>query len=307
MDKYVIHTNNLSKKYKSVFAVNSLNLSIRQGEIYGLIGQNGAGKTTLIRMLMGLTYPTSGEIVLWGKSDEKHLLKARQRIGSIIEMPTFYSNMTTRQNLELVRIQRGIPGKNCIEHCLKEVGLNNTENKKAGKFSLGMKQRLAIAIALLSEPELLILDEPVNSLDPVGIVQIRELLKKINREKGVTILISSHILSEVYQLATCFGIMNKGLLIDELTADSLNKKSRKYIKIKVDDATKAATVIEREINTSNYEVLQENCIHLYDYVENSGIVNYKLATNGVLVESITSVGEDLEDYFLKVTGGGKSA
>lgn len=307
MGKNIIQTRNLSKKYKDGFAVNSLNMTLEQGAIYGLIGQNGAGKTTLIRMLMGLVRPTSGEIAIWEKTDDSSLLKGRQRIGSIIETPAIYSNMTAQQNLEMVRIQRGIPGKDCINYCLKEVDLVNTGDKMAGKFSLGMKQRLAIAMALLSEPELLILDEPVNGLDPVGIVQIREMLKRINRERGVTILISSHILSEVYQMATCYGIMNKGLLIEELSADALNKKSRKYIEIKVDNSAKAATIIDRELATPNYEIFPDNCIRLYDHVENPGMVNMKLTENMVFVESIMTVGDNLEDYFLRVTGGGKSA
>ena len=307
MDNIVIQTRNLTKKYKSVHAVNSVNMTIKRGEIYGLIGQNGAGKTTLFRMLMGLARPDSGEVALWGKCDEKSLLQGRQRIGSIIETPSLYSQMTAQQNLEIVRLQRGIPGKGCIRQCLNEVGLEDTGNKKAGKFSLGMKQRLSIAAALLSEPELLVMDEPVNGLDPVGIVQIRELMKKINKERGVTILISSHILSEVYQMATAYGIMNKGVLVEELTSDMLDKKSRKCLEIKVDDAAKASTVIDKELNTTNYEVLPGNRIRLYEYVENSGIVNLKLTSNKVMVESIIAVGESLEDYFIKTTGGAANA
>ncbi len=303
MSGFVIQTRNLSKKFKSQYAVNSLNMSVKKGDIYGLIGQNGAGKTTLIRILTGLVYPTAGEIAIWGESGESALLGGRKRIGSIIEMPAFHPNMSAGQNLEMVRLQRGIPGKDCIGRCLKEVGLEDTGSKKAGRFSLGMKQRLAIAMALLSEPEMLILDEPINGLDPIGIVEIRELLKKINRERRVTILISSHILSEVYQMATCYGIMKKGELIEELTMDELNRKSRKCLEITVDDASKAAVVIEREFGTTNFEILPGRKIHLYDHMENPGEVNRKLNTNRIVVESIQPVGDDLEAYFLKAAGG----
>jgi ABC-2 type transport system ATP-binding protein len=303
MGGFVIQTRNLSKKFKSQYAVNSLNMSVKKGDIYGLIGQNGAGKTTLIRLLTGLVYPTAGEIAIWGENSEAALLGSRKRIGSIIETPAFHPNMNARQNLEMVRLQRGIPGKDCIDRCLKEAGLEDTGSKKAGRFSLGMKQRLAIAAALLSDPEMLILDEPVNGLDPIGIVEIREFLKKINRERGVTILISSHILSEVYQMVTCYGIMKKGELIEELTLDELNKKSRKCLEIIVDDAAKAAVVLEREFGATNFEILPGRKIRLYDHMENPGEVNRTLNTNRVVVESIKPVGDDLEAYFLKVAGG----
>ncbi|HEX3028941.1 MAG TPA: ABC transporter ATP-binding protein [Clostridia bacterium] len=306
MEKCIIRAANLSKKYNSGFAVRSLNMLVKKGEIYGLIGQNGAGKTTLFRILMGLVHPTSGEIELWGKNDEASLMQSRKRMGSIIEMPSFYLQMTAKQNLELVRLKRGIPGKDCIMRCLKEVDLEDAAEKKVCKFSLGMKQRLGIAAALLSEPEILVLDEPINGLDPIGIVQIRELFKRINRERGVTILISSHILSEIYQTATCYGIMKKGVLIEELTAEELNKKNRKCLEIIVDDASKATTVIDRELNTSNYEVLPGNKIHLFDHVEQSGLVNSKLNKSMITVESITPIGEDLEDYFIKIAGGDRS-
>ncbi len=303
MGGFVIQTRNLSKKFKSQYAVNSLNMSVKKGDIYGLIGQNGAGKTTLIRLFMGLVYPTAGEIALWGESGEAALLEGRKRIGSIIETPAFHPNMNARQNLEMVRLQRGIPGKECIDRCLREVGLEDTGSKKAGSFSLGMKQRLAIASALLSDPEMLILDEPVNGLDPIGIVEIREFLKKINRERGVTILISSHILTEVYQMATGYGIMKKGELVEELTMDELNKKGRKCLEITVDDAPKAAAVIERELGTTNFEILPGRKIHLYDRMDNPGEVNRTLNDNRIVVKSIQPVGEDLEAYFLKVAGG----
>ncbi|UOO38411.1 ATP-binding cassette domain-containing protein [Oscillospiraceae bacterium CM] len=303
MGGFVIQTRNLSKKFKSQYAVNSLNMSVKKGDIYGLIGKNGAGKTTFIRLIMGLIYPTEGEIAMWGESSETALLEGRKRVGSIIETPAFHPNMNAKQNLEMVRLQRGIQGKDCIDRCLKDVGLEDTGSKKASRFSLGMKQRLAIGAALISDPEMLILDEPVNGLDPIGIVEIRELLKKINRERGVTILISSHILSEVYQMATCYGIMHKGELIEELTMYELNNKSRKYLQITVDDASKAAVVIEREFGTTNFEILPGSKIHLYDRTDNPGEVNRILNTNRIVVESIQLMGEDLEAYFLKSVGG----
>lgn len=217
MSEIICQTTELCKNYKNFHVLQNVNFSINRGEIYGLVGENGAGKSTLIRILTGLAFKSSGIITLFGKTD--YLQHERTKIGCTIEMPALYKDMTAKQNLEIQRVQRGIPDQKCISKTLELVGLNNTEKKKVNNFSLGMKQRLALAVALLGEPEFLILDEPVNGLDPTGIIELRELLKKLARENHVTILISSHILSELNQLATCYGFLHHGKLLKQITAE----------------------------------------------------------------------------------------
>lgn len=300
MKNIVIEAKKLCKKYKYGEALSNLDISIEKGSIYGLIGQNGAGKTTFFKIIMGLIHQTSGEIYIHGTNIHK-------KIGSIIETPSYYPNMNVAQNMEMVRLSRGIKGKECINKCLKEVGLEDTGTKKASKLSLGMKQRLAIAMALVSEPEILILDEPTNGLDPIGIVEIRNLLMKINNQRGVTILISSHILSEVYQIASCFGIMKKGKLIEELTRDELSKKAENHLEIKVGDLIKAQGILDAEFKGISYKILQDGRIQIYSQLENAGLINMKLSQNNVIVDSINQVGDDLEKYFIKVSGGAYNA
>ena len=256
MKEAVLKTYNLCKKYKDQMAVVNVSMTIRKGDIYGFIGQNGAGKTTLIRMITGLARRTSGEIELFGGSGEEALNKGREFIGSLIESPAFYKNMTARENLEVSRLVRNIPGKECIDEVLNLVGLKDTGKKKVKDFSLGMRQRLGIANALLGNPKLLILDEPINGLDPMGIIEIRELLKKINKEKDITILISSHILGELSEMATTYGIIANGKLIEEISSSELSQKCRQYIDLKVDDAKKAVILLERQFGITDYEVLE---------------------------------------------------
>ena len=204
MNVTVFEAINITKKYRNTLALNQVSMSVMQGDIYGFIGENGAGKTTMIRLLTGLAEPTTGKIALFGESNKK-LAKQRERIGCIIESPSLYLDMTAYENLEVQRLQRGIPGKGCIDNALALVGLKDTGKKKAKDFSLGMRQRLALAIALLGNPEFLVLDEPINGLDPTGIIELRNLLKRLNKERGITILISSHILTELHQLANRYG------------------------------------------------------------------------------------------------------
>jgi ABC-2 type transport system ATP-binding protein len=303
MSEYVLKSHHLTKVYKTDHALNRVNMSIKKGAIYGFIGQNGAGKSTLIRIVSGLASPTDGSIELFGKRDAQDLNEARKRMGSIIESPALYPNMTARENLETHRLLRGIPGKACIEKTLTLVGLQNTGRKKAKNFSLGMKQRLGLAIALLGDPEFLILDEPTNGLDPMGVVEMRELLKKLNRENGITILISSHILSELHLLASHFGIIHKGELLEQLSAAELHEKCQHYLHIKVDDAGKAAAVIEGELATSEFEVMPDGTIRLFRYVDTPGKVSVALTTAGLVIEQFMPMGEDLEAYFTSRVGG----
>lgn len=303
MKEVILKTYNITKKYGNQVAINNVNMTIKKGEIYGFIGQNGAGKTTLIRLITGLIHKTGGEIELLGATGEAELNKSRTMIGSLIETPSFYTNMTARENLEVSRLVRNIPGKKCIDEVLELVGLKDVEKKKVKNFSLGMRQRLGIANALMGNPKLLILDEPINGLDPMGIVEIRELLKKINKEKDMTILISSHILSELSELATTYGIISNGKLIEEITAEQLAEKCRQYIDLKVDDTSRAVTLLERELGISDYEVLEDKKIKVFSNLENIGEVNSILSKSGVIVESISIKGENLEEYFMNKIGG----
>lgn len=303
MKEVILKTYNITKKYGNQVAVNNVNMTIKKGEIYGFIGQNGAGKTTLIRLITGLIHKTGGEIELLGATGENELNKSRTMVGSLIETPSFYTNMTARENLEVSRLVRDIPGKKCIDEVLELVGLKDVEKKKVKNFSLGMRQRLGIANALMGNPKLLILDEPINGLDPMGIVEIRELLKKINKEKDMTILISSHILSELSELATTYGIISNGKLIEEITAEELAEKCRQYIDLKVDDTSRAVTLLERELGISDYEVLEDKKIKVFSNLENVGEVNSILSKSGVIVQSISIKGENLEEYFMNKIGG----
>ena len=264
MSEVVLKTYNLSKKYKETMAVDKVCMTIKKGQIYGFIGQNGAGKTTIIRLITGLAHKTDGEIELFGQTD--NLDESRESIGSLVESPAFYGNMTARENLEISRLVRGIGSKDSIDKVLELVNLKDTGKKKVKNFSLGMKQKLGIANALLGNPKFIILDEPINGLDPMSIVEIRELIKKLNNELGMTILISSHILGELSELATNYGIISHGKLIEEFTAKELREKCRQYIEIIVDDSKKATVLLEEKLGITNYEVINDNMIKVYDLV-----------------------------------------
>ena len=303
----VLKTNKVTKKYKGAAVLDNINMTIKRGQIYGLIGLNGAGKSTLLRIITGLSIPNSGSIELFGEHEKDKIESGRTRIGSIVETPALYENKTLYENMHINRIQKGIPGKQCIEKLLNTVGLVELRDKKVKTLSLGGKQRLAIAMALLGEPEFLIFDEPINGLDPIKIIEVRELLIKLNKEYGITVLISSHILGELYHIANHYGIIHKGKLLEEITADELNDRCKKFIHIKVDNAARAAVILNEKLNTSNYNILPDNIINLYDYLEQSGKVTKVLVKEGITVEQIMPMGEDLEGYFAKVIGGTENA
>lgn len=304
MTEVICQTKDLCKNYKNFHALENVNLSIKRGEIYGLIGENGAGKSTLIRILTGLAFKSSGVINLFGQTE--HLQCERAKIGCTVEMPALYKDMTAEQNLEIQRVQRGIPDKKCISKTLELVGLDNTKKKKVNNFSLGMKQRLSLAVALLGEPEFLILDEPVNGLDPTGIIELRELLKKLAKENHVTILISSHILSELNQLATCYGFLDHGKLLRQITAAQLNEECRRHIKLKTDDIKRTTTILEEKLKIINYSVYPDNFIRVYEKLEEIHSISKTLFSNGVVVEELSIQGEDLETYFENLIGGNKN-
>ncbi len=303
MSEIICQTTELCKNYKNFHVLQNVNLSINRGEIYGLIGENGAGKSTLIRILTGLAFQSSGVVSLFGKTE--NLRYERAKIGCTVEMPVLYKDMTAKQNLEIQRVQRGIPEKKCISKTLELVGLNNTKKKKVNDFSLGMKQRLALAIALLGEPEFLILDEPVNGLDPTGIIELRELLKKLAKENHVTILISSHILSELNQLATCYGFLHHGKLLKQITATELSEECKRHIKLKTDDTKKTVTVLEEQLKIKNFSIYPDNFIRVYEKLDETHTISKTLSSNGIVVEEISVQGEELETYFENLIGGRK--
>lgn len=302
MSEAVFQAINITKKYHDTSALEKVSMSIRQGDIYGFIGENGAGKTTMIRLLTGLSAPTSGEISLFGERGRK-LSAQRARLGCIIESPSLYLDMTAHENLEVQRLQRGIPGKSCIDKALALVNLKDTGKKKAKDFSLGMRQRLALAIALLGNPEFLVLDEPVNGLDPTGIVEMRNLLKQLNKEQGISILISSHILTELHQLATRYGILHEGRLLQEITASELDAQCKKHLMLQVSDVAAATTLLETALHTSNYVVMPDQSIRLYDLIDRPGEVSAALSAHGITLYQMAQSGDDLETYYTKLIGG----
>lgn len=301
MKNYIVKTNKICKKYKSNFVLKDVSINIKKGDIYGLIGKNGAGKTTLMRIIAGLISETSGDLELFEENKSK--IKNRKRIGVLIETPAFFDDMDAYNNLEYLRIYKGIPGESCVEEKLKLVGLESVEGKLIKDYSLGMKQKLGLAMALLGDPEFLILDEPTNGLDPVGIVKMRELLKKLNREKGITILISSHILSELSQLSTTYGIMNSGRLVEELSMEELKEKSKMVLEIKVDNREKCTWVLENILSINDYKVLNDNIINIYEDLDKASIITKELAKEDVLISHMVTRGKSLEDYVVNVMEG----
>ena len=303
MSNYVLKTTNLCKRFKSYKALDNVSVTLEKGKIYGLIGKNGAGKTTLMRIVSGLSYATEGTIELFGASSAKQYNKQLSKIGTLIEYPSLNGRMTAKQNIKLVKIMRGIKDKSVDDELLEMVGLDSVDPKKKVKdFSLGMRQRLGIAIAMLTNPELLILDEPVNGLDPVGVVEIRNLIKKLNQEKNITVLISSHNLPELYQTATDYIIIDKGVIKQTLTLDELEKKCEHYLSITCDDPDKAIKVIENELGTKKYKRMQDGSIRLYDFVDEKQKVSDALFNNHIKIYEFSRLGETLENYFLSVIG-----
>ncbi|MFZ5969851.1 MAG: ABC transporter ATP-binding protein [Bacillota bacterium] len=299
----VIQTYDLSKQYGMQRAVDEMNLTVRKGEIYGFLGRNGAGKTTTIRMLLGLVKPTGGEIEIFGKdffSDRHSILR---RIGSTIETPGFYPELTAFENLKINAKLIGIHDSKAIEESLETVGLLDERKKLVKNYSLGMKQRLGIARAILHAPELLILDEPTNGLDPAGIKEIRKLIKVLAEKRQITIFMSSHILSEVQQIATTIGIIHEGKLLEEISLDDLRKRNRKYIEIKVTNEGKAVMLLEKDMQIFDYEVHEEGSLRIYTRLEEISQINRLFVQNGIDVAKLTLSEDNLEDYFLNLTGG----
>lgn len=299
--EYVLETNNIEKRYGHFKALTNLNMHIPKGAIYGLIGKNGAGKTTLIRLVCGLQKATSGEYIIFGISNKsKKIINVRKRIGAIIETPSICLDMTAEDNLKEQYKIIGLPSFDNLQEILKLVGLENTGKKTVKHFSLGMKQRLGIAVALVGNPDLLILDEPINGLDPEGIIEIRELILKLNIEKGITFLISSHYLDELSKIATCFGIIDKGKIIKEITKEELEQNFKKKTQINVSNIKECVKYLEEK--NLNYKVITNNIIDIYEKINVSELV-VALSKRDCIVNNFQEKEESLENYYLNLIGG----
>lgn len=297
----IIQTNQLTKTFKEDEVIKPLDFTLRKGEICALIGKNGAGKSTFFKMLAGQLIPTSGDIHLFGKSGVG-MVQARKRMGFMIETPEFFPDFTATQNLEYFRIQRGVVEKKRIYEVLQTVGLANQKKKRFKDYSMGMKQRLGIALCLLGSPDCLVLDEPINGLDAEGIREVRTLLLKLNQEKQITILVSSHILTELQLLAKRFVFIKNGVIVDDVSKESLDDKSRKQIQLKVDDPAKTARLLEQTYEGIDYRVLPDHMVTIQNYIEASGEINRLLIDNGVLVMEFRIESLNLEEYFLGLVG-----
>ncbi len=305
MSELLLQTRNLTKQYGRHRAVDDVNMHIKKGEIYGFIGRNGAGKTTCLKMISGLSTPSYGEIEMFGYKG-KDLQKVRSRVGCLIEAPGLYGNMSAYDNLNIKCKLTGIKKKGYIEELLKTVGLDTVGEKKTKHYSLGMKQRLGIALALVGEPDLLILDEPINGLDPQGIVEVRETIQKLAKERGMTICISSHILEELSKLATDYGIIHNGCLVQELTREELMKKCSERIELTLDNPKQAIPVLD-DMGFNSYQVIDKEHIHIFERLGESASLNMELAKAGIPVKGISITSEELENYFLRLTGGDNRA
>ena len=303
MSEYVIETNHLTKQYGTQKSVAELNIHVQRGRIYGLLGRNGAGKTTTMKMLLGLTQPTSGEVAIWGKSLAGNEKKLLPRIGSLIESPGFYPNLTATENLRIFAALRGLKNQNAIKSALDLVGLPYRDKKLFSQYSLGMKQRLAIALAVMHDPELLILDEPINGLDPIGIAEVRSFIRALCDERGKTILISSHILSEVALLADDIGIIDHGVLLEEESFAELEAKSSRYVRFTVSDTDRAAEILRGVFHENQFTMQDGHTLRMDSIKIPVAKIVSAFVQHGLEVSEAVTVEESLEDYFKRVTGG----
>jgi bacitracin transport system ATP-binding protein len=303
LNDYIIETKNLTKEYGTQKSVANLNIHVRKGHIYGLLGRNGAGKTTTMKMLLGLTAPTSGEAKLFGRNIQTDAKKILPRVGSLIESPGFYPNLTGTENLKIFARLRGVTNRNAVKNALEVVGLPYENKKLYSQYSLGMKQRLAIALTIMHDPEILILDEPINGLDPIGIAEVRKFIRNLSTEQGKTIIISSHILSEIFLLADDIGIIDHGVLLEEESLEELERKNSKYIHFSVSDTAQAARLLESKFQLNNFKITDDHNIMLYDIDVSVADINRAFIQNGIDITESHLCEDTLEDYFKKVTGG----
>lgn len=302
MAEIILKTENLNKSYKKHKILNDINITLKKGGIYALIGENGAGKTTLMKIIVGLSFKTSGEMELFQKTNDNDIQNERCRIGSIIEQPAIYTNMNAYDNMNIARIQKGVTDVKEINRLLNLVGLDINNKKKTKNYSLGMKQRLAIAICLLGSPDFLVLDEPINGLDPKGVFEIRNILIELSKNENVTILISSHNLEELHKTATNFIILSKGKIKKTLTEQQLNKDCKKHISITVDNLQKLIVTLEQKLQTTNYTVIDDNNIKLYDYLDNIEVLSKALLEENIVVTKLSVSQDSLENYYMNIIG-----
>lgn len=303
MSDYVIETRNLTKQYGTQTSVSDLNIHVKKGRIYGLLGRNGAGKTTTMKMLLGLTAPTSGEVEILGKNIRTNSKQVLPHIGSLIEAPGFYPNLTGTENLRIFAELRNIKNANAIKGALELVGLPYRDKKLFSQYSLGMKQRLAIALAVMHNPSILILDEPINGLDPIGIAEVRSFIRELCDAQGKTILISSHILSEIALLADDIGIIDHGVLLEEESLAELENKNRHYIQFGVSDSKTAARILQNDLRIQNFKVCDQHILQVMDVNVPIALINRTFIQNGLEVSGAHMCEDTLEDYFKQVTGG----
>jgi ABC-2 type transport system ATP-binding protein len=301
-DQVFLKTVGLTKRYGGQHALNSVNMSIRRGEVYGLVGQNGAGKTTLNRLICGLAFPSAGTIEIMGETSAAGLSQARTHMGSMVETPRLYPNLTAAQNLEYYRLQRGIPNGRCVREALATVELANTGSKRFRDFSLGMKQRLGLALAIMARPELVILDEPANGLDPTGIIRVRDVIRQLASE-GMSFLVSSHILNELSQIATCYGFIHRGALLLQLSEQEVAETCRRALQLTVDDTAAAAVVLEMRMGIRDYKIVNAHTMRLYTRLDESSSVAQALVTAGIGVSGLVEVGDSLEDFYTALIEG----
>jgi ABC-2 type transport system ATP-binding protein len=303
--EYILKTNNLTKAYKGKEVVSNVNMNIKKGEIYGFLGPNGAGKTTIMKMITNLVKPTGGEIELFGEKLTNNSYEVLKRMGTIIEYPVFYEKLTAVENLDIHCEYMGYYDKKAIDRALELVNLKGIDNKAVKDFSLGMKQRLGIARAITTKPEFLILDEPINGLDPVGIKEIRNILKMLSREYGITILISSHILAEIEQIADTIGVISNGRLIDEVSMESIREHNTEYVELITSDCKRAVYVISNDLGISNFKIIDNSIIRIYDADIPQSQISKALILKDINIEAINKKNSTLEDYFLKLVKGGE--
>lgn len=303
MDGFLIETEGLTKYFGETPAIKDVDLHVKKGEIYGLLGRNGAGKTTIMKMLLGLTKATKGTIQLFNKPFEKPEKSILNRIGAMIETPGFYPNLTATENLEILASLRGVIHKDAVKRSLEQVGLSYKDRKLYAEYSLGMKQRVGIAAAIIHDPELLILDEPVNGLDPIGIAEMRDFLKRLTGEYGKTILISSHILSEIDLMADQIGIIHAGLLLEERNYRELKEQNMQFISLKAEPLQRVIQLIDEKLRVKEYQVKEDGTIQIFNTEIKTKQIVKVLAENGVFVDEVCRHSDTLEDYFKKITGG----
>lgn len=307
MKEYVVETKQVTKSYGSFLALDDVSIHVKRGEIYGLIGDNGAGKTTLLKALVGHIWPTKGRICLFNQQGEKELERCRKQIGAMIEEPGFFPYLSVEKNMEYCRILKGIPGKDRTEQILRLVGLWDRRKSKCRELSMGMKQRLGLAIAMIGEPQILILDEPINGLDPSGIIEFRNLLHRLNQEKNITILLSSHILSELQQTATIFGFLCNGKLIEEIGVTELTEKCADYLEITVSDVEAYAAMMDQHFPDELYKILPNHIVQLSCPKRNIEEYSRLAVSQGILITGLERHQHSLEDYYMNLKGGASHA